>query len=92
MQRVIAYVDGYNLYYGLRELNLKRFYWLNIQKLAEQYLRPGQELTSTKYFTTVVKLPEDKRRRQTEFLDALKTLPNFEIYYGQFLSDTIVCR
>jgi uncharacterized LabA/DUF88 family protein len=92
MQRVIAYVDGYNLYYGLREQNWKQFYWLNIQMLAEQYLRPGQELTSTKYFTTVVKLPEDKRRRQTEFLDALKTLPNFEIYYGQFLSDTIVCR
>jgi len=92
MQRVIAYIDGYNLYYGLRELHLKRFYWLNIQKLAEHYLRPGQGLTFTKYFTTVVKLPEDKRRRQTEFLDALKTLQYFQVYYGQFLSDTIVCR
>jgi hypothetical protein len=42
MERVIAYIDGYNLYYGLRKSNLKRFYWLNLQKLAHQYLKPGQ--------------------------------------------------
>jgi uncharacterized LabA/DUF88 family protein len=39
-----------------------------------------------------VKKPEDKRLRQTRFLDALRTLPDFYIYYGQFLSDTVVCR
>ncbi|MDD5466872.1 MAG: NYN domain-containing protein [Anaerolineales bacterium] len=92
MERVIAYIDGYNLYYGLRERKLKRFYWLNLQKLAQQYLKPGQSLVSTKYFTTVVKQPDDKRRRQARFLDALGTLPNFHIFYGQFLSDTVVCR
>ena len=34
MQRVIAYVDGYNLYYGLRTKRWKWFYWLNIQSTA----------------------------------------------------------
>ena len=28
MNRVIAYIDGYNLYHGLREQGWKRFYWL----------------------------------------------------------------
>jgi len=85
-------VDGYNLYYGLRSKGWKRFYWLNIQKLAQQFLKLNQTLVQTKYFTTIVKQPDDKRRRQTIFLEALKTLPDFEIYYGQFLSETIVCR
>lgn len=92
MERVIAYIDGYNLYYGLRSKGWKRFYWLNIQTLAEQFLKINQTLLTTKYFTTVVKRPEDKRRRQAVFIDALKTLSNFQIYYGQFLSETMVCR
>jgi uncharacterized LabA/DUF88 family protein len=92
MERVIAYIDGYNLYYGLRSRGWKRFYWLNIQKLIGQLLKPNQSLVFTKYFTTVVKLPEDKRLRQNEFLDALKMLPDFRVYYGQFLTETITCR
>ncbi len=92
MERVISYVDGYNLYYGLRDQKMQRFYWLNIQKLAQQFIKPHQTLISTKYFTTVVKTPESKRLRQMEFLDALKTLHNFSIYFGHFLSDTIICR
>ena len=92
MERVIAYIDGYNLYYGLRSKDWKRFYWLNIQTLIGQFLRSNQDLVFTKYFTTVVKQPEVKRLRQTEFLDALKTLQDFKIYYGQFLSETITCR
>jgi len=92
MERVVAYIDGYNLYYGLRSKGWKRFYWLNIQALASQFLKPNQKLVMTKYFTTVVKQPEDKRLRQQVFLDTLQTIPNFQIYYGQFLSETIVCR
>ncbi len=49
MERVIAYVDGYNLYYGLREKGWKRFYWLNIQALVGHLLKPDQELV-TKVF------------------------------------------
>lgn len=92
MERVIAYVDGFNLYYGLRAKHWKWFYWLNVQALARHLLKPQQALVATKYFTTVVKQPDDKRRRQAAFLEALQTLPNFTIYYGQFLSDTVTCR
>jgi uncharacterized LabA/DUF88 family protein len=92
LERVIAYIDGYNLYYGLKSKDWKRYYWLNLQALIGQFIRPNQSLILTKYFTTVVKQPDDKRLRQAEFLDALKALSNFEIYYGQFLSETITCR
>ncbi|HJR80290.1 MAG TPA: NYN domain-containing protein [Anaerolineales bacterium] len=92
MERVIAYIDGYNLYYGLKEQGWKRFYWLNLQKLSEQFLRSNQTLITTKYFTTIVKQPNDKRLRQQVFLEALKTLSNLPIFYGHFLSDQIACR
>lgn len=92
MSRVIAYVDGYNLYYGLRSKHWQRYYWLNIPALIKSLLKPGQQLIQTKYFTAITKRPEDRRIRQAEYLEALQTLPDFEIYYGQFLEDQVTCR
>jgi hypothetical protein len=92
MERIIAYVDGYNLYYGLREKGWKRFYWLNIQAMVKHLLRPGQALVATKYFTTIIKQPEDRRRRQAVFLDALGALGDFQIYYGHFLANEVRCH
>jgi uncharacterized LabA/DUF88 family protein len=92
MQRVVAYVDGYNLYYGLREKGWKWFYWLNIQSMVQNLLRPNQTLVSTKYFTTVIKRPPDRRKRQAVFLDALGTLDDFEVFYGHWLSNPVTCH
>jgi uncharacterized LabA/DUF88 family protein len=91
MQRVIAYVDGLNLYHGLRSKKWKRYYWLDIHRVAELMLKPGQSLVRTKYFTTVVKDPPEKKKRQTTFLDALGTLQDFDIYYGYYLSNDYTC-
>ncbi len=63
MQRVIAYIDGFNLYYGLRSKRWKWFYWLNIQEMAQRMLKQEQILASTKYFTTIVKQPAERKRR-----------------------------
>jgi len=34
MDRVIAYVDGFNLYFGLKSKGWRRYYWLNPRALA----------------------------------------------------------
>lgn len=91
MQRVIAYIDGFNLYYGLKSQQWKRYYWLDIQKMTKQLLAPDQTLVKTKYFTTIVVSPKDKHNRQAVFLEALQTLSEFEIFYGHFIKDTITC-
>ena len=49
--RVAAYVDGFNLYFGLKEAALKRLYWLDVQALATRLLKPGQAIVATHYFT-----------------------------------------
>ena len=103
-QRLIAYIDGFNLYFGLRESGLRRCYWLNLQALAQGLLRTGQALVATKYFTSRIeggragdaaprKLALDKtRKRQSDFLEALDTLPDFKMFEGHFLGKNVRCR
>jgi len=91
VNRVIAYVDGFNLYYGLRSKHWRWFYWLNIQSMVQRLLKPDQTLTVTKYFTSIVDSPPVKHQRQNEFLEVLRTLTDFKIYYGHYLSDTVTC-
>lgn len=84
MNRVITYIDGFNLYFGLREKGWCRFYWLNVQLLAQNLLKFNQELVMTKYFTARIIGPPDKQKRQSTFIEALETLPNLEIIYGKY--------
>jgi uncharacterized LabA/DUF88 family protein len=91
-KRVVAYIDGFNLYFGLRSARWKRFYWLNLQTLAQNLLKAGQDLVFTKYFTSRVSYPSDKERRQSTFLDALETLSDFRIYYGHYQANLQRCR
>jgi len=91
-ERVIAYVDGFNLYFGLKEAGWKRYYWLDIKKLVTRLLKENQQLIVTKYFTARISGPPDKQKRQSTFLEALATLTDFNIYYGHYLSSTIICN
>lgn len=91
MQHVIAYVDGYNLYYGLRDKGWKRFYWLDIRKMVGHFLRRNQLLAETKYFTTIIEDPPDKKQRQLDYLSALRTLDHMSLFFGHYLSDKITC-
>ena len=52
LQRVAAYIDGFNLYYGLRSKGWRRYYWLDLRRLVERLLRRGQQLVAVRYFTT----------------------------------------
>lgn len=92
LQRVIAYIDGFNLYYGIKSKGWRRYYWLNLQGLVLGLLKPNQTLQKINYFTTIVNTPRDKNRRQAAFLDALSTIPDLCMYYGHYLSDMVVCH
>ena len=50
-ERVAVYVDGFNLFYGMRAMGQRRYYWLNLRKLAENLLRRNQSLALVRYFT-----------------------------------------
>lgn len=90
--KVIAYIDGYNLYHALKEANWQRFYWLDISALCQSLLRHDQELVLAKYFTALVKGPADKQARQAAFCDALKHTKGIRVVYGRFKYNDVECR
>ena len=91
-ERVISYIDGFNLYFGLRAANWNRYYWLNLQLLSQHLLKPNQELVLTKYFSSRVSYPPDKQKRQSTFIEALETLNDFQIFYGKYQANPRRCR
>jgi len=94
VERVMVYIDGFNLYYGMRSKRWQRYYWLNIQLLAQNLLKPGQSLVGTKYFTSrVSSTPRDpnKSTRQNRYLEALGTLEDVDIFFGHYLEKTVKC-
>lgn len=92
MGSAISYIDGFNLYYGLREANLRRYLWLDVHELSKNLLSEQDELICTKYFTARISGPPDKRKRQTTYLEALSTVPEIQIYYGSFLMNETQCN
>jgi uncharacterized LabA/DUF88 family protein len=103
-QRVIAYVDGFNLYFGMRDAGLRACYWLDLVAMVASLLKPHQTLLHTKYFTARIDgaRPGDtpaqalkrneKRKRQGTYLDALDTLVNLSVYEGHYLLKPVTCR
>jgi len=95
MERVKAYIDGFNLYFGLRSKGLRKYYWLDLIKLSQALLKPDQVLVGAGYFTARIRIAGDNHddiRRQSNYLDALATLPSLSIHEGHYLEKNLQCR
>src|SRR5438045_346387 len=95
MDRVISYIDGFNLYFGLRSKGWRRFYWLNLHELSAALLKSSQSLEQVKYFSSRIfanPLDPGRVKRQNLFLEATATLPQTSLFFGHFLSKEIRCR
>jgi uncharacterized LabA/DUF88 family protein len=68
---VVAYIDGFNLYYGLRSKGWRRYLWLDLNQLIASLLRPYQELSGVKYCTARISAPPASVQRQTTYVEAL---------------------
>ena len=86
--KTFVYIDGFNLYYSLKNTSYK---WLDVQKLSETYLSSkdskNHKVEKIKYFTARVKRKEKDVSnviRQNMYLRALRTIPSLEVIFGQF--------
>jgi uncharacterized LabA/DUF88 family protein len=91
-ERVIAYIDGYNLYFGLVESGYRRYLWLDVHLLIKNLLKPGQELVAVYFFTTLVTNDEEKRKRQKSYINALQTIENLHVVFGKFQKERTNCK
>ena len=90
-ERVIAYIDGFNLYFGMKEAGYENCKWLDIDCLVNNLLKPNQELQQIKYFTSRVSNNPEKQKRQTTYIEALET-KNIKVFYGHYQRDRFECK
>ncbi len=93
--RVISYVDGFNLYFGLRSKGWRKYYWLDLVSLSRALMKPRQRFEHCHYFTARIRStghPSQDARRQSIWLDALDTLPELTTHYGHYLPKKVNCK
>ena len=91
MKRTIAYIDGYNLYYGL--LKGTKYKWLDLIALVRASLRSDHDLVKVRYFTAPVRTyPHDPPaiERQNAYLQALSAFPLIETTLGYYSKNPTV--
>jgi len=93
MLRANFYIDGYNLYCGLKQAGLYPFIWLNLDWLCRLLVERAREtLSSVTYFTALPEHDPGKAERHRVFLSALRAAaPSLEIVLGDFKTTTRRC-
>jgi uncharacterized LabA/DUF88 family protein len=96
MNRISAYIDGYNLYHALRENNWQKYYWLSLYDLMNSFVQVNSMLYQIYYFTAD-SYNTHSRNRQRKYLKALTADGkikncNLSIIYGHFKSDDVICN
>lgn len=94
MTRVISYIDGFNLYFGLRAKGWRKYYWLDLAAMSHALLRPGQTLVHCHYFTARVRAGGQRQnaKRQSTWLDGLATRPDITCHFGPYLPKPQHCN
>lgn len=92
-ERLIVYVDGYNLYHGLKDRSGRSQLWIDLVQLG-QSIRPRQQLVKVRYFTAPVLDDPPAQARQDHYIDALGTkYPGmFEVHLGRYQKKDHTCR
>lgn len=92
LQRVIVYVDGFNFYYGIKEsYPWKKYYWIDLVALFQQFMLPHQELVAVKYFSARPLGDPSKGLRQNALFQANQRNPKFKLILGKYLRKQIEC-
>lgn len=101
-ERIIAYIDGFNLYRGMRAAKMQHLFWLDLNKLIRRISPKDSHVVGVKYFTARILNLKDKtdpqhaegeasRKRQTEYIDALKST-GIQVFEGKYKRRKVRCH
>lgn len=92
MERVIGFIDGFNMYHSLVAARLNACKWLNYRSLAEAFISPKtQELVGVYYFSALVPWDNAKSERHKAYIRALRFV-GIDVVLGKFKQVTRNCR
>lgn len=103
MDRVSFFIDGFNVYHSLnitvpdpanpghQKFKYKKFLWLDLQKLAEKFVRGHDTLSDVYYFSAYAFWRHDAVRRHQLFVRALEST-GVKIILGKFKNKQSYCN
>ena len=90
MERVVAFIDGFNLYHSLVENpSYRKYKWLNLRTLIETYV-PTKNLREIHYFTALTTWNLQKMVRHKTLIKVLEST-DVTIVYGEFRKRERTC-
>jgi hypothetical protein len=91
--RVIAYIDGFNLFHGLRAKYGRSYLWLDMERLVQR-MRRSDEVIAIKYFTAHLIDNPAALDLHLNHLDALKAHcgDRIDIVLGRYQRSEVVCQ
>ncbi len=70
-KRVVAYVDGFNMYHAIENHLPEHFKWLDYRKLVQSLLGPDEALKQVILFTAYPEWDSTKLARHKNYLKVL---------------------
>ncbi len=89
-KKVSVYVDGFNLYYAIKDLQNNRLQWVDLWVLSEKLVRKNETVTVVKYFSAYFTWNEATYRRHQRYVTALKA-EGVQFIAGNFKWKTFEC-
>ncbi len=85
MATVAAYIDGFNLYHGMKTKFARRYLWLDVVELVRR-LRPDDNVVAVRYYTALVRSEPEAASRQRQYLEGLQAHcgPALDVRLGWF--------
>ncbi len=91
MKRVIAFIDGFNLYHAINDLGQAHLKWLNLNAMCTDMLPRDGHLEHVYYFSAYATWLTNPYRRHREYVKAL-TAVGVEPVMGQFKKKLRQCK
>lgn len=91
MYRVNVYIDGFNLYHAIDDLNDNCLKWLDLWKLSENIINQHQVLNEVKYFSAYATWRPDSYKRHRDYVLALEA-QGVKPVMGRFKEKRLKCK
>src|SRR5262245_43834608 len=73
--RVVAFIDGFNLYHAVSDLNQAHLKWVHLPALCREFIQPPTfRLEEVVYFTAYATWRKGSFARHREYVAALKAV------------------
>ena len=91
IERVIAYIDGFNLYHAITELNKPHLKWGNLWSLSASFLRATQGLVAVNYYSAYATWRPAAEARHRQYTAALESV-GVAVHISEFKERNRECR